>query len=62
MVLGFGGPVIQNGFIAPNEKPGLGIDDLNDEVLSEHLLPGSGGVWDETSAWDREYSNDKLFS
>jgi len=62
MVLGFGGPIIQNGFITLNDKPGLGIDDLNDEVLAEHLMPGTGGVWDETSRWDREYSNDKLFS
>ncbi len=62
MLLGFGGPVIRDGFITPTEKPGLGFDDLNDEVLKEHLMPGTGGLWDDTSRWDREYSNDKLFS
>lgn len=62
MVKGFGGPIIRGGFIAPNDKPGLGFDDLDDEVLQAHLMPGTGGVWDDTSRWDREYSNDKLFS
>ena len=62
IVTGFGGPVIKNGFITPNDKPGLGIDDVNDEVLKEHLMPGTGGVWDDTSFWDSVYSNDKKFS
>ncbi|MDR2649773.1 MAG: mandelate racemase/muconate lactonizing enzyme family protein [Clostridiales bacterium] len=62
IVTGFGGPIIKNGFITPNEKPGLGIDDINDEALAEHLMPGMGGVWDETSFWDTNYSTDKKFS
>jgi L-alanine-DL-glutamate epimerase-like enolase superfamily enzyme len=62
IVTGFGGQVIKDGFITPNDKPGLGFDDTNDEVLREHLMPGTGGVWDETSFWDNIYSNDKLFS
>jgi L-alanine-DL-glutamate epimerase-like enolase superfamily enzyme len=62
IVTGFGGPIIHNGFIRPNDKPGLGIDDTNDEVLAEHLMEGMGGVWDETSFWDSIYSNDKKFS
>jgi hypothetical protein len=62
IVTGFGGPIIQNGFITPNNKPGLGIDNLNDEVLKEHLMPGTGGLWDDTSFWDNIYSNDKKFS
>jgi hypothetical protein len=62
MITGFGGPVIKDGFITPNEKPGLGFDDLNDGLLKEHLMPGTGGVWDDTSFWDKIYSNDKKFS
>ncbi|MDR3085031.1 MAG: hypothetical protein LBU47_01830 [Christensenellaceae bacterium] len=62
MVTGFGGPIIQNGFITPNEKPGLGIDDLNDEILKEHLIKGYGGLWPDTSFFDTLYSNDKKFS
>ncbi|MDR3121753.1 MAG: mandelate racemase/muconate lactonizing enzyme family protein [Clostridiales bacterium] len=62
IVTGFGGPIIKNGFITPNDKPGLGFDDTNDEVLAEHLMPGMGGVWDETGFWDTIYSNDRKFS
>jgi L-alanine-DL-glutamate epimerase-like enolase superfamily enzyme len=62
MIKGFGGPVIKDGFITPNDKPGLGFDDTDDEVLREHLMPGTGGVWDDTSFWDNIYSNDKRFS
>ena len=61
MALGFGGKVIQNGFITPNDKPGLGIDDLNDEVLKEHLL-GDTALWGDTSFWNDIYSNDKRYS
>lgn len=62
MISGFGGPVIQNGFITPNEKPGLGFDDLNDEVLREHLFDGFKELWASTERWDAEFSNDRLFS
>jgi L-alanine-DL-glutamate epimerase-like enolase superfamily enzyme len=62
IITGFGGPVIKDGFITPNDKPGLGFDDTNDEVLREHLMPGAGGVWDDTGFWDTIYSNDKRFS
>jgi L-alanine-DL-glutamate epimerase-like enolase superfamily enzyme len=62
IITGFGGPVIKNGFITPNDKPGLGFDGVNGEVLREHLMPGAGGVWDDSSFWDRVYANDKRFS
>jgi L-alanine-DL-glutamate epimerase-like enolase superfamily enzyme len=62
IVTGFGGSIIKDGYITPNDKPGLGIDDTNDEVLAEHLMPGMGGVWDDTSFWNSIYSNDKKYS
>ena len=62
IITGFGGPVIRNGFITPNDKPGLGFDDTNDEVLAQHLMPGCPGVWADTSFWDTIYANDKRFS
>jgi L-alanine-DL-glutamate epimerase-like enolase superfamily enzyme len=61
MVLGFGGPVIKDGFLTPNEKPGLGFDDTNDELLAEHLMPGTGGVWNSTEYWNGIYSHDKKY-
>ncbi|MDR1639014.1 MAG: mandelate racemase/muconate lactonizing enzyme family protein [Clostridiales bacterium] len=61
MVLGFGGPVIKDGFLKPNNKPGLGFDDTNDELLAEHVLPGTGGVWADTDYWNAVYSHDKKY-
>lgn len=62
LVVGMDKPIIQNGFITPTEKPGLGFDDLNDEVLQEHILPNSPPLWASTEVWDSEYSNDRLWS
>jgi L-alanine-DL-glutamate epimerase-like enolase superfamily enzyme len=62
IISGFGGPVIQKGFITPNDKPGLGFDDTNDEILAQHLMPRTGGAWEDTGFWDSIYSNDKKFS
>ncbi|MDR1531437.1 MAG: mandelate racemase/muconate lactonizing enzyme family protein [Clostridiales bacterium] len=61
MVLGFGGQVIRDGFLKPNDKPGLGFDDTNDELLAEHLMPGTGGVWNNTDCWNVIYSHDKKY-
>jgi hypothetical protein len=61
MVQGFGGPVIKDGFLKPNGKPGLGFDDTNDELLAEHVIPGYGGVWADTDYWNAVYSHDKKY-
>jgi L-alanine-DL-glutamate epimerase-like enolase superfamily enzyme len=61
MVTGFGGPVIHDGFLKPNDKPGLGFDDTNDELLAEHLLPGAGGLWAGTDEWNAIYAHDKKY-
>ncbi len=39
MVVGFDGPVIQDGFIKVPEAPGLGVE-LNEEVAREYARPG----------------------
>nr|WP_208543900.1 mandelate racemase/muconate lactonizing enzyme family protein [Paenibacillus protaetiae] len=54
--------LVQNGFITLSDAPGLGIDDLNDEVLAEHLHPQIPGLWESTDNWNRHYSNDRLWS
>ncbi len=54
--------IVQNGFIQVPDKPGLGIDDLNDEVLREHLNPAFPELWASTEEWDNEHSNDMLWS
>lgn len=54
--------LVQNGFIALSDAPGLGIDDLNDDVLKEHLHPNIPGLWESTDQWNKFYSNDRLWS
>jgi L-alanine-DL-glutamate epimerase-like enolase superfamily enzyme len=55
------GPVIEDGYIRVPDAPGLGFT-LNEEVVREHLLPGSGGFFEPTTAWDAERSWDRLWS
>lgn len=55
-------PIVQNGFITIPEGPGLGIDALNDEVISQHLHPDIPGLWEPTDEWNDRWSNDRLWS
>ena len=55
-------PIIDRGFITVPDKPGLGIDDYNDEVLKEHLHPEFPVLWEETSHFDKLVTNDRLWS
>ena len=57
------GKIVDHGFIKVPDKPGLGIDDYNDEVLKEHLHPAFPELWAETPApFDRLVTNDRLWS
>lgn len=62
MVIGAPKKIVENGYIAVPDKPGLGVDDYNDEVLREHLHPAYPELWAETSRWDDVYSHDRLWS
>ena len=62
MTLGTPKTIVENGFIAVPDKPGLGVDDYNDEVLKEHLHPDYPELWGETSHWDNVYCHDRLWS
>ncbi len=62
IAVGMPGPIVKDGFIEVPDKPGLGIDDLNDEVLRAHLQPGIKDVWEPTDAWDDEFSWDRTWS
>ena len=52
----------RNGFIEVPDKPGLGIDDVVDEVISGHLQEGVTGIWQPTDHGDDEYSWDRTWS
>ena len=62
MVIGAPDKIVENGFITVPDKPGLGIDDYNDEVLRKHLHPAFPDMWTETSRWDNVWSHDRLWS
>lgn len=49
-------PLVQNGFITPPEAPGLGIEDLNDEVIAEHVSVENPGIWEPTDEWNHYYN------
>lgn len=62
IVTGLPKPLIQNGYLALPEKPGLGFDDLNEEVIREHINPQIPGMWEPTDNWNKEFSNDRIWS
>ena len=62
MVRGLPDPLIRDGFIQVPEGPGLGIESLNEDLLKEHINPDIPGMWEDTGAWDREFSNDRIWS
>ena len=55
-------PLIRNGCIEVTEAPGLGIEDLNDEVIRAHMDPTQKDIWMSTDQWDNEYSHDRTWS
>ena len=62
IVTGLPKPLVRDGFIEVPDKPGLGIDDVVDEVISQHLQDGVSGIWQPTDQWDDEYSWDRTWS
>lgn len=62
ITLGTPAKIVQNGFITVPDKPGLGVDDYNDEVLSAHLSPSYPTLWPSTDDWNTEWSHDRLWS
>ncbi len=59
LVTGIEKPIINKGFITVPNKPGLGVE-LNDEVVKQHLL--EPGYFEPTPEWNKERSNDRLWS
>ena len=62
IAVGLPNPIVRSGFMEVTDKPGLGIDDLNDEVLRAHLQPGIKNIWEPTDSWNDEYSWDRTWS
>ena len=62
IVHGLPKPLIQDGFIAVPDKPGLGIESLNEELISRLTCKNIPGQWEEPSQWDDDICNDRLWS
>jgi L-alanine-DL-glutamate epimerase-like enolase superfamily enzyme len=62
LALGIENPVIKNGFANVPNKPGLGIDELNEELIAEHIHKKYPGQWEPTDAWNKEWANDRTWS
>lgn len=60
MVTGIEKPIFRKGFAMVPEKPGLGVE-LNAEVVRKHLAPGEG-YFEPTTYWDKDRTNDRLWS
>lgn len=59
---GIGNGLISDGWLEVPDSPGLGIEELNDEVLREHLAPNASGIWESTDEWDNDWSHDRIWS
>lgn len=62
LISGLPNPLIQDGYIAVPETPGLGFADLNLEVWREFLDPRDPLFFDPTDSWNNERSHDRLWS
>ncbi|HVX43320.1 MAG TPA: mandelate racemase/muconate lactonizing enzyme family protein [Mycobacteriales bacterium] len=62
LVTGLPNPLIEDGYITVPDTPGLGFEDINEELFAEFLDPADPVNFAETSAWDRERSHDRLWS
>ncbi len=60
LVEGIEKPIINKGYIAVPDKPGLGVT-LNEDVVRRHLMPGTE-YFAPTPQWDKERSADHLWS
>jgi L-alanine-DL-glutamate epimerase-like enolase superfamily enzyme len=61
LVEGIDKPIVNQGFIAVPDKPGLGVT-LNEEVLKRHLNPQDSGYFEPTPQWDTDRTNDRWWS
>lgn len=62
LVTGLPKPLIQNGHIKVPDTPGLGIEGLNEDLIKEKLHSDFPEAWAPTDQWDKEWSNDRIWS
>jgi len=62
LAIGIDNPLFVDGFVKVPDKPGLGIDELNEELIKEHIHDKYPGIWEPTTEWDNEWANDREWS
>ena len=62
LITGVPRPLIQDGYIAVPDAPGLGIEGLNEELIRSKLHPDFPEAWAPTTQWDNEWANDRQWS
>ena len=50
------------GFIQVPNKPGLGIDELNEKLIKKQACKDFPAPWTSTKEWDKEWANDRRWS
>ena len=50
------------GFIQVPNKPGLGIDELNEKLIKKQACKDFPAPWTPTKEWDKEWANDRRWS
>ncbi len=62
LVKGLPNPLVKEGFITVPDGPGLGIESLNEDLIAEKINPDIPGLWEPTDEWNKEFSNDRIWS
>ena len=62
LVRGLPKPLVKDGYIAVPNGPGLGITELNEELIAQKVNPAIPGIWEPTDDWNTEFSNDRIWS
>lgn len=62
VVKGLPKPLIQDGFITVPDAPGLGIESFDEDKIAELICQNIPGQWEETTQWDKDICNDRLWS
>lgn len=62
LVKGLPKPLVKDGYIAVPDTPGLGIESLNEELIAAHINADIPGLWESTDEWNKEFSNDRIWS
>jgi len=62
LITGLPRPLIDDGYITVPDGPGLGFGEISEELFREHLDPADPVLFESTSAWNSEFSHDRLWS